>query len=456
VRNSIAKIMLLICLSALVLKPSAAQVTDEGTISNNTSLRSSDRLKLVVILSRHGVRSPTWSQDRLDAYSASPWPKWSVPPSYLTSRGFELMKQFGGYDRASLAEMSLFAATGCEDASKAYIWADTDQRTLESGRALAEGLFPGCPPAIHSLAPAKNDPLFHPHISARSSVQTGIAPVNAHAINRVESSTQQDELLAEMQHVLWGCDPKNACTPVHTPALSLFSAPATPARGKEDQIVESQDSLALSSSFAEDILLEYTDGMPMDQVGWGKVDEAQLRDFLALHTANFARTHGTPVRAKAEASNLLFHITRTLQQGAEQHTVAGAIGPTDSKLVMLVGHDTNLAGVAALLGLHWTLDGRVDDTPPGTELAFELWQGADGAYSVRVKVTMQTLRQMREMKILTHTTPPVHENLTPLGCDTVQKVCRWKSFQRTVGRAIDKNYLVPVGGLVQSYPKLLP
>jgi 4-phytase/acid phosphatase len=453
VRNLIAKIVLLACLSALISEYSAAQAIDEAAVSNNANPQSTDRLKMVVILSRHGVRSPTWPQDRLDAYSASPWPKWSVPPGYLTSRGFELIKQFGNYDRTSLAEEDLFSATGCEDASKVYIWADTDQRTLESGRALAEGLFPGCTPAIHSLAPAKNDPLFHPHISERSSVQGGIEPVIAHAINRVGPGTQQDELLAEMQHVLWGCNPKNACTPVHTPALSLFGAPATLVRGKEDQMVESQDPLALSSSFAEDILLEYVDGMPMEQVGWGKVDEAQLREFLALHTANFARTHGTPTRAKADASNLLFHIMRTLQQGAEQHSVAGAVGPAGSKLMMLVGHDTNLAGVAALLGLHWTLDGRVDDTPPGTELAFELWQGADGAYFVQVKVTMQTLRQMREMEILTHATPPVQEVLAPVGCDNLQKGCRWKTFQVIVDRAIDKSYLAPVGELVQSHPK---
>jgi 4-phytase/acid phosphatase len=248
-----------------------------------------------------------------------------------------------------------------------------------------------------------------------------------------------------MQHILWECDPKSACTPVRMPALSLFNAPVTLARRKEDQMVESQDSLALSSSFAEDLLLEYAEGMPMDQVGWGKVDEAQLRDFLALHTANFARTHGTLKRAKAEASNMLFHITRTLQQGAERHTVAGAVGPTNSKLVMLVGHDTNLAGVAALLGLHWTLDGRVDDTPPGTELAFELWQGANGAYSVRVKVAMQTLRQMREMQDLAPATPPAQEAVTLSECDDSKKVCGWKTFQRIADQAIDKNDLLPVG-----------
>jgi len=391
-------------------------------------------------LSRHGVRSPTWTEDRLNAYSALPWPKWSVPPSYLTSRGFELMKQFGSYDRTSLAQAELLTTPGCEDASRTYLWADTDQRTLESGRALAEGLFPGCSLAIHSLAPAKNDSIFHPLASEKNSMRTGTQHIKSHAIARAEYSAQQNELIAEMQNLLWGCDPARACTPAHTPALSLLSGLT---RGKEDRMGESQDSLALSSSFAEDLLLEYTDGMPLDQVGWGKVDEDQLRNFLSLHTANFARTHGTLKQAKAEASNLLFHITRTLQQGAEQHPVAGAVGPANSKLVMLVGHDTNIAGVAALLGLHWTLDGRVDDTPPGTELAFELWQDAHGTYFVRVTIAMQTLRQMREIQPLTPATPPAQEVLTLSGCDANRKVCEWKIFQKKINQVMDKKNLLP-------------
>jgi 4-phytase/acid phosphatase len=446
VRNPIVNILLLVCLGALASNSSSAQTKAEASAndaSSHASQHRGDRLKMVVILSRHGVRSPTWTLDRLNAYSAQPWPQWSVPPGDLTRRGFQLMKQFGSYDLASLAEADLLATDGCEDASKTYIWADTDQRTLESGRALAEGLFPNCPPAIHSLAPAKNDPLFHPHSNGMSAMHSDAALVPSDATAKREQDSQQDELLSEMQHVLRGCDAKIACTPTQTPAIPLLGAAASIARDKKDQMSEAQDSLGLASSFAEDFLLEYAEGMPMDQVGWGKVDEVQLRSFLALHTANFARTHGTQERAKAEASTMLFHVTRTLQQGAERHSVAGAIGPANSKLVLLVGHDTNLAGVAALLGLHWTLDGREDDTPPGTELAFELWQNVHGAYSVRVTVAMQTLRQMREMQAITAATPPAQKTLTLSGCDVDKPICEWKTFLKIADHAIDKNSVLP-------------
>lgn len=438
-RNNIAKAMLMAGIYVLAGKLGSSQMI-KATAAND---HAGDRLKLVVILSRHGVRSPTWTQDRLDAYSALPWPTWSVPPGNLTSRGFDLLKQFGSYDRAVLAEANLLTAHGCEDSSKTYIWADTDQRTLESGRALAEGLFPGCSPAVHSLAPAQNDPLFHPHTSERIPVRASFAPLQAQA--KSKNNMLQNELLTEMQHVLWGCDPKIVCTPVHPPQNSLLATPSMAAHGKRDQVIESQDSLALAATFSENLLLEYADGIPMEQVGWGKVDESQLRSFLDLHTANFDRTHRASERARAEASNMLFHITRTLQQGVEQRPVADVIGPTGSKLVMLAGHDTNLAGVAALLGLHWTLDGRTDDTPPGTELAFELWQNDHGSYSVRVTVTMQTLRQMREMQTLTPATPPAQQVLTLPGCNAGKQVCEWKAFQGKADQAVDKSKLLQAG-----------
>jgi len=402
------------------------------------------QLKMVVILSRHGVRSSTWTQERLDSYSAQPWPKWSVPPGNLTSRGYEQMKEFGSYDRAMLAKAGLFAARGCEDASKTYIWADTDQRTMESGKAFSEAFFPDCPPAVHRLAAGERDPLFH---SATNGVNSGATDsASTGQVKRAQpvTSSAQRELIEEMQNVLLGCAPKIACMPPHAPQFSLSTAPASAIRGTDDSMVESQDPLALASSFAEDLLLEYADGMPMDQVGWGKVDEAQLRKFLDLHTANFDRTHRTATRARLESSRMLWQITRTLQQAVEQRPVPDAIGPVHAKLVLLAGHDSNIAGVAALLGIHWSLDGRQDDTPPGTELAFELWQNEQGAYSVRVTVAMQTLHQMREMKGLTLKTPPAHATLALQGCNVHEGPCPWAGFRRVADRAIANNDVFPI------------
>src|SRR5689334_20267828 len=92
-------------------------------------------LRYAVIISRHGVRSPTWEPTRLNDYSAEPWPDWGVPPGNLTSHGRELIKLMGAYYRDWLAAEHLTENSGCRSAGRIYIWADTDQRTLETGHA---------------------------------------------------------------------------------------------------------------------------------------------------------------------------------------------------------------------------------------------------------------------------------------------------------------------------------
>ena len=402
------------------------------------------RLRIVVILSRHGVRPPTWTQDRLNAYSSKPWPKWSVPPGYLTPHGYDLLKRFGSFDRASLAETGLIAADGCSDMSTTYIWTDTDERTMESGRALAEGLFPGCPPVVHSRAAGERDPLFHP--GARESRPAGMqaAKDEPEAPAASKPDAEQNNLMAELQNVLMGCSPADSCTPARAPAILLLSAPAAGASGKSDQSAESREPLGLASSFAEDFLLEYTEGMPSDQIGWGKVDESQLLKFMTLHMNHTELSDRVPARARMGASNLLFHIERTLEQAVERRPVDDAVGPVESKLVLIVGHDTNIAEVAALLGLHWNLDGRKDDTPPGTELAFELWQDKSGSYTIRVSVSMQTLRQMREMQALTPAAPPARRVLTLQGCGAKAQACDWSDFVRIAEADIDRKNVVAV------------
>ena len=113
-----------------------------------------------MIVSRHGVRSPTWENARLNEYSAEPWPEWEVPPGNLTPHGRTLIRLMGSYYREWLAGEHLFRADGCRDASRVYIRADKDQRTLETGRAFAESLLPGCGIVVHSQTDGQSDPLF--------------------------------------------------------------------------------------------------------------------------------------------------------------------------------------------------------------------------------------------------------------------------------------------------------
>jgi len=385
------------------------------------------QLKLVVVLSRHGVRSPTWTNERLGTYSAQPWPEWDVQPGYLTAHGFALLEQFGAYDRAAFAQQGLLGAKGCGDAAATYIWADTDERTLESGRALAKGLFPDCALEVHSLGDGENDPAFHPATEGTAASNDAMF---AEFAARVQQQQPDSARLQELQRVLLGCTPKLDCTPVKSPAIRLLDLKPGVAHGSGDHLADMKGPLPVASTLAEDFLLEYTEGMA--QVGWGQLDEAEVKRLAGLHTLYFDLMHRTPSIARRQAGPMLMTVLHTLEQGVTGKAAAGAKGPVGGKVVFLVGHDTNLAGVASLLGVHWTLDGRTDDTPPGTELVFELWQTAKGGFEVRVRVRMQGLEQMREGRDLTLGSPPLEQPLM-LGVCGGAEACEWHKFLRASG-----------------------
>src|SRR5580698_4174007 len=165
-------------------------------------------LELVIMLSRHGVRSPLTSQADLDKFSAAPWPKWDVAPGILTAHGYQLMKMFGNWDRTKFVGEGLLAPTGCTDAAHVTIVADTDERTRETGKALSEGMFPGCDVSVHSQPGDATDPLFSPR---KANVGNPDPALNAAAIagriggdpvNLTETYRPQ---LTALDRILSGC-----------------------------------------------------------------------------------------------------------------------------------------------------------------------------------------------------------------------------------------------------------
>jgi 4-phytase/acid phosphatase len=409
-------------------------------------------LKFAVILSRHGVRSPTGSPDQLNQYSAQPWPKWDVPPGRLTPHGAELMTLFGGYYRAYFAQQGLLGATGCADAAHVSFYADSDQRTVETGKSLAAGMFPGCRPEEQSehlaLHEGEADPLFHSLAAGvgKPDYDTAVASIagrigdNPAALIDVYRSQ-----LEELQRILLACPQASPCpSPEHTAPKLLLDATPSLNSGTGDHLAELKGPLNAAATITENFLLEYADGMPMDQVGWGRVDRRTLNRLLDLHTAASDLTRRSSYLATAQASNLLAHILKTMEQAVAGKAVPGALGKPGDRVVVLVGHDTNLSNVAGTLNINWLLDGRRDDTPPGGALVFELWQRPnDSSYEVHLYYTAQTLEQMRSLAPLTVEKPPAKASLFLPGCGAggIHYSCDWAAFSQTMTRAIDPAFV---------------
>jgi len=379
-------------------------------------------LKYVAIVIRHGVRSPTWENARLDTYSAEPWPQWGVPPGNLTPHGRQLIEIMGAYYRQWLAAEHLLGA-GCQHAKRIYIHADLEQRTLETGRAFAQSLAPGCAVEVHSHAGGPPDPLF-----------SG------------SGTPDPERMLAAVRERL-GADPQKLAAD-HRAALEALKAIV---RGKPEaeapigaalkgKGVELTGPFAVGSTFSENLLLEYANGMEGKALGWGRLTRENLDKVLEIHGAYADLMRRTPYLARSRGSNMLAHLLHSLEQAATGKAVNGALGQPSDALLVVAGHDTNQSNLSGMLGLTWKLAGyQPDDTPPGGALIFSLWRDpGSGKYTLKLRYVAQSLDQMRRAEPLSMASPPEGQDVTIPGCPTAG--CPWETAKALLEKAIDPQF----------------
>ncbi|MBV8197455.1 MAG: histidine-type phosphatase [Candidatus Eremiobacteraeota bacterium] len=384
-------------------------------------------LRMVVVVSRHGVRSPT-HPDELAAYARQPWPKWSGTPGDLTARGASLMQQFGAAYRQRYGPALGLGTSGCPPAGSVFIWADVDQRTKATGKAVAQGFAPGCNIAV-GYAPKDPDTLFDP-LPGVGTVDKAesTAAVMAAAGGNLNTLTQENaSTFALMERVL-GCTGPSSCK-------KISSDPTTVDNSGDGGLASLNGGLDEAGDVAENLLLEYTDGHA--DVGWGRVDHTTLVQLLKLHELGKEIEHNR-YAARAHSSNIMVHaVLQTLQEGATDRPVAGTRVPAQSRFVFFSGHDTQLAEFAGLLRISWQIPGDArNDTPPGSAVIFELHKRPGGADFVRTFFTAQSLDAMRAGNGEDPLRVPIH---IP-GCPSLD--CPFATFNRVVNSAIDPKFVM--------------
>lgn len=343
-------------------------------------------VRLAIVVMRHGVRAPTQDPQALARYAAQPWPQWPVAPGMLTAHGAAGMQALGArYRRRWLGEGVL--APDCA-AAQVVLIADSTPRNHASAAAFGEGLQPGCRAQYLALPTAQNNPLFHYAAGKDKNDDKDddavAAPLHPDAATRAR--------LRELQRVLSGC--RGGACAAQAPGQDT---PRLDDRQRLDDPAQAAKLLKTAGSLAENLMLEYAQGLPLAQVAWGRADAAALQRLIGLHNASFDHSKRALPAARAGGSNLLAHLLATLQAAAGQTPAVAPLAPAQTRALLLLGHDTNLAHLAGLLGVPGAVRGQPDAYPPGGALLLELVRqhGRDYLQLRSVVPTLQALRANR-------------------------------------------------------------
>ncbi len=433
--------VVLVALLAAALMPASAEIlpTPPGW-----------QIERAVLVNRHGVRSPTAPNDDLDKYSATAWPTWPVEPGFLSPQGEELLRLMGTYYRVLYGGRGLVQADDCPTAGTVAAWTDLSQRTRTSGAALLAGMYPRCAnlPLRNQANFTVPDPLFNPQPTA--SCPMDLAANRTAILARLGgsfASVQRDYAasLSMMQSVL--C-PGGATRGAGGGSCGEAGTPNSIVSGTEDG-VRLRGPIGYASTAAENFLMQAAEGMPKDQVAWGRLaHDASLRELLTLHQLDQDLTQKTKPIAQQRGSNLLSLIGAILVNG---HSFPGhAATGQPVRLGFLVGHESNIHNIAALLDLTWQIPGFLPgEASPGGALAFEQFREvrSEKRY-VRIAYYAQTLDEMRHRSSLSYRDPAgmVQVALPACSADLVNNACPLETFLKIVKTAVDPGCVTATPG----------
>lgn len=356
------------------------------------------------------------------------------------------MRNMGNFYRERYAASLFHSSQNCSTAIFAV--ANRTERTVSSAKALLKGLAPKCPIKLQVHDAGSLDPLFEAGAFANVASHEKLA---AAIRGRLGGDPQwwpaaYQRPLEDLQNVLLNCKKDSDCNEPSSPKKLLKDSSIVRAADTSD-MVEIDGPVSKGADFAENFLLQYTEGLPMAQVGWGRVSHSELNTLMTMNTGYHDFVLRTPYFAQIGASDLASRIGATLQQAVNGSSVSGAIGEPGTRFLLLLGHDSNLTWLGGLLHLNWLLpDQPVNATPPGSALVFELHRNPNTkSFYLQVYFMSQTLDQMRYRTPLTIEHSPSVASIFVPDCSTdASNSCPIDQFQSLLQSVVDRSFVQPI------------
>jgi 4-phytase / acid phosphatase len=439
-RAKVALAGLLLTLAMGAPVPAQTVVTNDSTI-----------LKQIIIFGRHSVRSPAASPTQYAIMSPRPYPDFGVSVGYLTVHGQQAEALLGAYYRDYLLAEGLLTGDAGTDLAHTYFRANSIQRSNLTATMLGEGLIPSATIPVHSYPLNQPDPLFDP-------ISAGVATVEAdRAANEVQEIFDSGTALAFayssefslVRSVLFNYQMGVQPPPATPPGVTDPTAQAIPLTAVTSGVatgnVVNTGGVGLTDIAADPFIMEYTDGLPLADVGWGEVSPDAVSEATRFVILQERLSFRTPYLDQVQSSNAAAHVLRSMQQAVFGSGVPGAFSAPTDQILVVISSDDYVAGLAGLLQTHWQLAGyQPDYCAPGGALVFELRQSTiTGEFLVRVYYTAQGADQLRNLTPLSLAAPPETAQLLipgggkPGGSLDVE----FGTFQKLMEDAIGRQYV---------------
>jgi 4-phytase/acid phosphatase len=442
------KAILAVLLLAVAMEgPVLAQTTnaaDDGTV-----------LKQIIIFGRHSIRSSvtasnTLQQDAVDAYPTFV----GVPIGYLTPNGRLAAGLLGSYFHDYLVHEGLLTGDTNTDLALSYFRANTIERSYITAAEFGAGLIPGASIPVHTFPAGMPDLVFDPLSAEVATVDparavTEIQGIYGSGSNLMSAYSGELSLVSKVLYPP-GTQPtgtnQGSVDPTTQPITLVANAPQSSGPPYATGEVIDMGGLDSTVSAADPFVMQYADGFPTNEVGWGRLTLDTLSQQTRLVTLQFNICMRQPYLARVQSSSAASHILRSMLQVTGGMPLDGALGTPQSQVLVIVSSDGFVAGLAGLLDMHWLLPGyQPDFCAPGGALVFELRQRATGQYLVRVFYTAQTFDQLRNLTPLTLGAPPATmQLLIPGGSKSAKNLdVNFITFRNLMNAAIGLEYVLP-------------
>ncbi len=368
-------------------------------LQRSDAFKEQYKLKEVVILSRHNIRSSlSVNGSMLQKMTPHEWIKWSAAPSELTLRGGALETIMGQFFRKWTVDEGLFTENAVPTVDEVNFYANSMQRTIATAQYFSSGFMPVANLHInHRFTPSKMDPVFFPALTKSSEAFKAQALKEIAAMGGKKGIVGINEGLKDSYQLIERVlDLKNspACKSGEVCAFNDYNTQLKLEKGDEPNM---KGSLKFANSASDALILQYyedTDpvqaafGQKLSNDEWEKI--AKVKDVYGdvLFTA--------PIVAVNVAHPLLVYMKDELNA-------------KNRKFTFLCGHDSNIASVNAALEVEeYSLPQSIEKkTPIGSKLVFEKWVDKAGKEFVAVNIVYQTTEQLRNVTLLNLENRPV-------------------------------------------------